>query len=401
MKTYDFIIVGAGVVGLTIARTLAERRYGSVLILEKEPELGRHASGRNSGVLHTGIYYSTDSLKAKLCGEGARLLFEYASERGIQVRKTGKVILPTGPGQERDLQSLYDRARANGAHVEWMDQSRLRQIEPEARACERALYSPETAVIDSLGVLSSLERENTTLGCALIKSAPVLKINSHECQIVTPNETFQYGYLINTAGLYADRIAHWLGVGRRYRILPFKGIYKKLKPEVAKRFCGAIYPVPDLGMPFLGVHLTKTISNEVLVGPTAIPALGRENYGIFEGMQLKDSSQILADLSRMWFGNSDGFRSLVRNELKQYSPHAFLKSAQVLAPNLKRDDLAPGQAMVGIRAQLIDCTKMKLVMDFVIEHGEKSTHVLNAISPAFTSSLAFAKLVVEGLPKNL
>ena len=396
-KNYDFIIVGAGIVGLTLARALSSRRYGSVLLLEKESSLGRHASGRNSGVLHTGIYYAADSLKARVCAEGARLLRAYAEAHSIPINKTGKVIVASSPEAVPMLDVLYRQATANGARVEMITPKQLKEIEPEAQTCEQALLSPETAVIDAHQVLETLAEEINSLGVRLEKTSPVRAIDSERKIVKTEKGEWQYGHLINAAGLHADRIAHWMGVGKQYRILPFKGIYKKLRPDIAQRFRGAIYPVPNLKMPFLGVHFTKTIHGEVIVGPTALPALGRENYGIMDGLELKELPVILRDLLIMTGRNQDGFRNLVKEESGKCLPPIFLRSAQRLVPSITSRDFLTGEAKVGIRAQLVNQETMKLVMDFVVEKGPHSTHILNAISPAFTGSMSFANLIVDKL----
>ncbi len=400
MNKYDFVIVGGGIVGLTIARALSKHRLGSVLILEKEAELGRHASGKNSGVLHAGIYYGTDSLKAKVCVEGSRLMREYAQEHGIPVLKTGKVIVATEPSAVSTIDQLYRRAITNGARVEKISPQKLQQIEPEAHTCEIALFSPDTAVIDPHHVLSALETEIKSLGIELKKNVPVCEIDETKQIAKTKNDCFEYGHLINAAGLHADRIAHWMGVGKQYRILPFKGIYRKLTPNAALRIRGSIYPTLDIRMPFLGVHLTRTIHGEVIVGPTAIPAFGRENYHFFDDLNFKDSSAIIKDLLIMIGRNQDGIRNLVKEEVTKYIGSGLLRRVQKLAPSIQKEEILPEEAAVGIRAQLIDQSTMKLVMDFVLEEGPSSTHILNAISPAFTGSLAFAELVISKIRRR-
>ena len=393
-KSYDFVVVGAGIVGLTIARALVLRRLGRVCLIEKEKKLGVHSSGRNSGVLHTGIYYPPGTLKARVCVSGAKRLFEYALEHGIPVKKTGKVIVATDPRNIPQIDVLHDRAIANGVRAEIIGPDQLKQIEPEAHTFGRALYSPDTAVIDSKKVLEKLEEEVLGLGVALDKESEALDFSIRQKTARTKKNTYAYGHLINAAGLQADKIAHAMGVGMNYRILPFKGIYRKLTPKAASRFKASIYPVPDLEMPFLGVHITRMIDNEVMLGPTAIPALGRENYGLLKGMDLRESPAMLMDLACMVARNTNGFAKMVREELMKYSPAAFLKCSQKLAPSLQAADILPS-GKTGIRAQLVETKSKKLVMDLVIEDGPDSTHVLNAISPAFTSSLSFADVVAE------
>lgn len=396
MKNYDFVIAGSGIIGLAIARSLVQKKAGNICILEKEPELGRHSSGRNSGVLHSGIYYEAGSLKAKLCASGAKRMWEYAKEMGIPVEKMGKVIVAPHPQTAFKVRELYDRAVANGVHVELVDAQRLREIEPQAISCGEAVYSPDTAVIDSKKTLWVLESELGGKKVEVRKSSEVVALDVGKRLAITPKEKYSYGHFINAAGLHADKIAHWEGLGKQYQILPFKGIYRKLAPEAARLFRGSIYPVPDLTVPFLGVHITRTIEDEVMVGPTAIPALGRENYGWFEGLSVRDCPGMLKDLMIMTAQNKDGFRKMVWEELIKYTTAGFLKSVRQLAPIIKKEDLLPA-GKIGLRAQLVNKATMRLEMDFVVENGAHSTHILNAVSPAFTSSFAFADLVVSAI----
>jgi L-2-hydroxyglutarate oxidase LhgO len=393
-RSFDILIVGAGIIGLTIARALRKRGYKHIGILEKEAELGQHASGRNSGVLHAGIYYATDSLKARFCSVGSRLLQEYAAENAIPFKRTGKVIVVPSPEQLPQIDILFERAKTNGIRVEKIDVKQLMEIEPEAKTHEVALLSPDTAVIDSMGVLKTLEKELESLGVLILKSEKLHRIDAEKQIAITGSGSFAFGHLINAAGLYADKIAHWMGVGRRYRILPFKGIYHKLDHEKAKRFRGAIYPVPDLRFPFLGVHVTRTVADEVIVGPTAMPALGRENYGMFDGIHLSDLLFMARDLAIMGVKNTDGFRSMVIEELNKYRRSGFVKCVRAIVPSVKERDLM-FSGKVGLRAQLVDEREMKLVTDFIVQNGLHSTHVLNAVSPAFTCSFAFAEFVTD------
>ena len=398
-KPYDFVIIGGGVVGLTVARDLALKRLGRVCILEKEKKIGAHSSGRNSGVLHAGIYYPPDSLKAKVCVSGARRMFDYALEHGIPVKKTGKVIVATDPRNVSQIDVLYERALANGVRVEKIDPARLKQIEPEAHTFEKALYSPDTAVIDPKKTLEKIEEEIKNLGVHLDKQAEARGFQMSRKTVRTASCEYSYGHLINAAGLHADKIAHAMGVGTRYRILPFKGIYRKLIPSAATRFRASIYPVPDPEMPFLGVHITRTIDDEVMLGPTAIPALGRENYGLFKGLDLRESPAMFGTLALMVARNTHGFANMVREEFLKYGKSRFLKAVRKLAPALQSEDILPSDK-IGIRAQLVDIRAKKLVMDLVIEKGPDSTHILNAISPAFTSAFSFAEVITDQITRH-
>ena len=394
LNNYDFVIAGAGIVGLTIARELANRGHGSVAVLEKEPEVGRHSSGRNSGVLHAGIYYGSDTLKAQVCAAGSRLMQQYAEEHGIRLKRNGKVIVATSTENMAQIDVLLERGRNNGIRVEKITAEELTEIEPEAQTKGFALHSPDTAVVDSTGILSALVSELDDLGVTLLKNSEVIGVEERNRILQVSSGPVGYGYLVNAAGLHADRLAHWMGVGEPYQILPFKGIYKKLRPEKAKKFRGSIYPAPDLRVPFLGVHITPGIHGQTLVGPTAIPAFGRENYGWVRGIRMGEAAQMLGILTRMVALNKNGFRRMVREELGRYSSRGFLSATQSLATSISGDDILPSRK-VGLRPQLVRTDTLELVMDFVLETGESSLHVLNAISPAFTSSLRLAQLIVD------
>jgi len=397
IKNFDYVIIGAGIVGMTIARALCKKGIKSIAIIEKESGVGKHTSGRNSGVLHSGVYYPSDSLKAKFCSTGSKLMRAYADEKGVKYKTTGKVIVALNNEQMPMIDFLYQRGLANGVKVKKISLAELNDLEPEAKSFGEALHCPETAVIDSKSILKQLTDELADLGIQIFFDEKVKQINVSERSIMTEKNKFSYGHLVNAAGLHADRLAHQMEVGLKYKIMPFKGLYKKIIPTQESRFRGSIYPVPDLKFPFLGVHITRTADEHVYVGPTAIPAFGRENYGVIAGMSPLEFAPISYGLSKMFFNNHDNFRNYVSAEMGKYSKTGFWKCVKALAPNLAVSDLESSEK-VGIRAQLVDQEKMKFVMDFVVEKGSDSTHILNAISPAFTCSFAFADWIVQGLP---
>lgn len=396
MKHYDYIIVGAGIVGLTLARELLARDEAArILILEKEPEVGRHGSGRNSGVLHSGIYYPEGSLKARMCADGARMMAEYCDANGLPIARLGKVILPVRPDDGPQLDLLYRRASANGARVELLDEKQLRDKEPSARSVTgKALYSPGTSVVEPGAILRHLLGELQAAGVDIAFGSTVNDADPEHSRLTTPGGKFTYGWLFNCTGQYADKVGQRFGVGRHYTLLPFKGIYYRLSPQ-SKVVCNSlIYPVPDLKVPFLGVHYTRKIDGSVYLGPTAVPALGREHYRGIEGMNLSDSVAILFRLAQQYAYDKQGFRRFSHSEALRFFKSKFAEAARLLTPGLRNEDLLACDK-VGIRAQLLDIEKHELVMDFVVENGVNSTHVLNAISPAFTSSMSFAKYIVD------
>jgi len=391
----DYLIVGGGIVGLTVAREL-RKRYptASIALLEKEAVLGKHASGRNSGVLHSGIYYDSGTLKAKVCAEGARRMKAFAAEHGINCQHSGKVIVATSVQDLPVIERLLKNARENGIRAVRLDEQGIHQIEPHAGVYQQGIHCPDTAVIDSKAVISKLQELLINDGVKIFFNAPVSSINTEARKVITPIGEFGYKYLFNCAGASADKVAKFFGLGLDYALLPFKGIYFKLRPERAHLVHANIYPVPNVNQPFLGVHLTRVASGDVYAGPTAIPALGRENYGILQGAQLGESLRVGFEVSKMYLANHQNFRQLVHTELGKYRKKNFFAAVRKLMPELTYDDLVSSDK-VGIRPQLINVREKRLEMDYVIEKSSDSLHVLNAISPAFTSSLAFAEWIVD------
>ncbi len=395
MDSCDQLIIGAGIVGLAVARELRKRLPQSkILILEKEDGPGRHASGRNSGVLHSGIYYPPQSLKAKVCKEGARRMAAFCEERKLPLRKGGKIIIATKAEELAPLQALMENARANQIRAELLDEDQIRKIEPHAKPYKQGIYLPEVSVIDGLAVLNELVRELKETGIEICFGEAVKSIDPKAREVKTLRNRYGYGHLFNCAGAYADRMAKFFGLADGYALVPFKGTYCDLRPERAHLVNSNIYPVPDPQVPFLGVHFTRSVDGQVHAGPTAIPALGRENYGIFEGLNFAETPAILGTFSGMFFA-SEKFRRLAFREWSNYWKPHFVAEAKKLIPEIKSEDLV-ASPKVGIRPQLVDLKTNSLVMDYVMEKTADSTHVLNAISPAFTSAFSFAEVLVNG-----
>ncbi len=401
MKYRDFVVIGAGIVGLTIARLLKmQNPNAKVVVFEKEGLLGLHGSGRNSGVLHSGIYYAPDSLKAKICVSGSQKMARYCKDNNLPFNNMGKVIISTKPENDKQIDVLHARAIANNVNAKVIDREELRNIEPEANnRAEKALYSPTTSVIDPKSVLGFIHQEISELGVELIFGLQIKLVDSDASTIKTNHGEFKYGKLFNAAGQYSDKVAHLFGAGRRYTMIPFKGQYYALKNSENFTFNGLIYPVPDLNMPFLGVHSVKTINDEIYFGPSAVPALGRENYSGIEGIRLSESMDIALHLLKQFYYNKQGFRSYAYEEATRIFKRNFVKGVKALVPNIKSSSINMS-SKVGIRAQLVDTQARELVTDFVVEHKDNATHILNAISPAFTCSFSFAEWVVGGDSTN-
>ena len=392
----EILIVGAGIIGLTIARELVSTGHGDIVIIEKEPELGVHASGRNSGVLHAGIYYSPDSLKARSCLNGNFLMRAYCKEKGLPLLESGKVIVTRTAAELPVLDELERRATANGAKVEMVDERQLAQIEPNAKTVERALFSHYTAVVDPKAVLKSLKMDLVSsgrvrfhMGCRLtgLKGSGTAQTSLGE---------IGFNRFVNAAGAYCDKVAGFFGIGGKYRLIPFKGVYRLLRKEAPFTVNSNIYPVPDIRNPFLGVHFTRSVHGDVYLGPTAIPAFGRENYGILSGIDAEAFAIAYQDL--VLFLSNPQFRNVALTEPVKYLPSAFYRDAARLVKELSPDDLVAA-SKVGIRPQLVDWETKQLVMDFLVVADGPSIHVLNPISPAFTSSMDLAQgMVAEFFP---
>lgn len=360
MSALDFLVAGAGVIGLSIARELRRRHPRTrIVVLEKEPAVAMHASGRNSGVLHAGFYYSPDSLKAKFTRTGNRLMTEYCVERRLPLLRCGKLVVPRDASELAALDELHRRGLANGIELEMIPADAARAIEPRARVHERALWSPSTSTVDPHAVMEALLRDAREEGI--------------EIRLGTPwRKEMAAGFLINAAGLGAAAIAHSLGLGRRYRMIPFRGLYLYSdEPPGALRT--HIYPVPDPRFPFLGVHFTVTVDGHVKIGPTARPSVA-------DGIRLLLSNRAL------------GAHAFA--ELRKQSRRHMVALASSLATGVRARDYRRWGAP-GVRAQLYDREAGELVMDFVIERDERSLHVLNAVSPGFTCAMSFAQYVVD------
>jgi (S)-2-hydroxyglutarate dehydrogenase len=392
MTKYDFIIIGSGIIGLSMAHAIKNRKKEArILILDKEPGEAKHASGRNSGVLHSGFYYTADSLKAKFTVEGNRAMKAYVKNKGLRLNPCGKLVVAQNEKELGQLDELFRRGQQNGSNVRLIDVSEVFDIDPNALTFKRALYSPDTATIDPKEVCASLKDDllKTNVGFSFDT-----KYLGHTLNIVQTNQgNFEGGKIINCAGLYADRVAQDFGFGKRYTMVPFKGlylIYTKNKTDVNVN----IYPVPNLKNPFLGVHFTKTVDGGIKIGPTAIPAFWRENYDSKYGFSVNEIAETLFIESKLYITNAFNFRSLAHEEMRKASRNYFISLAQSLVEYIDPKGFTQWTEP-GIRAQLLDKQTLSLIQDFVIEGDHKSVHVLNAVSPAFTCAFPFTQYVVD------
>lgn len=389
----DLLVIGGGIVGLATALALTGRHPDlRVAVLEKEPDVGMHQTGHNSGVIHSGIYYRPGSAKARLCVEGARLLRACCAEWGIPVAELGKVIVATDARELPRLDDLYERGRANGVEgLERIGPERLREIEPHAAGL-RALYSPRTASVDFRRVALAMAEAARRRGASVRTATPVTAIRPYADGFVVQagGGEIRARWVINCAGLHADRIAQMVGIAPEIRIIPFRGEYYLLRPERRDLVRGLIYPVPDPEVPFLGVHFTRTVSGEVEAGPNAVLALAREGYSWRHIRPAEVAATLVFPgfwrmAARYWqTGLYEVYRSLSRR--------AFVRTLQRLVPDLRPDDVTRGGA--GVRAQAV-APDGRLLDDFHIVEAPRAIHVLNAPSPAATASLAIGRHIAN------
>jgi len=392
MQTTDFLVIGGGVIGVSIAKRLRTLHPdSSVTLIEKEESCGLHASGRNSGVLHAGFYYSPDSLKAKFTRDGNALLTSYCREKRIPLNCCGKLVVAKDATELPALEELLKRGKTNGVKLEELSEQEAKEIEPRVKTHQRALFSPTTSTVDPKAVLQAMVTDAVSDGVQI--KSEVAFLGKTGRMIQTTECRYEAGYVINAAGLYADKIARQFGFSERYRILPFKGLYLYSdEPPGALRT--NIYPVPDLRNPFLGVHFTVTNEGKAKIGPTAIPALWREQYGGISRFSILEFIQIAARGLSLLGNAGFEFRRLATEEVKKYSRRRMVSLASELVEGVKLENYSKW-GKPGIRAQLLDIKKRRLEMDFVLEGDERSMHVLNAVSPGFTCSLPFADYVCD------
>ena len=392
-RNYDIAIIGGGIIGLATAmRITQEHPDQKVVVIEKESEVARHQTGHNSGVIHAGIYYAPGSQKANFCSTGGRLLREFCDERGVEYEMCGKIIVAVNDSEVPGLEELHRRGTANGAEgLELIGPEELREHEPHV-AGVKAIWSPNTGIIDFTKVSEAYSIEMRESGGDLVLDAEVHSISKSNgsAHIQTGAGDFSARNVINCAGLHADKVARMMDVEIGVRIIPFRGEYFSIKPERSHLVKGLIYPVPDPSLPFLGVHFTKRIDGSVEAGPNAVLALKREGY-TKTSFSFGDTWDTLSypgfwKMSMKYWktGIDEQYRSLVKS--------VFVKSLQTLVPEVTGDDLySPG---AGVRAQVVD-DNGALLQDFSIAQTEGAIHVLSAPSPGATSSLSISRYIVD------
>lgn len=377
------LIVGSGIIGAALARELALRKAGQIHVFEKEEQAGMHASGRNSGVVHSGINQKPGSLKAHMCVKGNELITAFVKKHAVPFEKCGTLVVAQNEREEQVLVQMKEWGEKCGVKkLELLSAKECAKREPTIKA-SKALLSPAGAVIDSRSFLRAVIADAQNYGVTFHFDSSVKRIT--EKGVFTP-KFISGDIMVNAAGLWADIFAHQLGVGKQYSIIPFKGEYRQVSDFSLNAM---VYPVPDLRYPFLGVHLTKGVDGRILAGPSASLAFGREGY-------VRIKKDFARQLTKQQFWKmllSKEFRKLaVHNAKLAFFESAFLQEVHKIAPSITQQQIRPAQA--GIRAQLVN-KQGHLANDIVVEKKNNTLHILNAVSPGMTCSLAFAQYVAD------
>lgn len=399
-NAYDIIIIGAGLVGLSSAYHL-QKAYPNkrILVLEKENDVAVHQSGHNSGVIHSGIYYKPGSLKAQNCISGYSLLVDFAKQNDIPFDICGKIIVATNPGEISSLKNIHERGIGNGLQgLRMISGEEIREIEPHVEG-KQALWVPQAGIIDYPMVAQRLkELFENELGGTVVFNEEVVAIHEDKDEVIidTPTNSYRTSYMVSCAGLHSDRVASFADKGNDLRIIPFKGIYYKLKPEKEYLVNNLVYPVPDPKFPFLGVHFTRMIRGGVEAGPNAVLSLKREGY-TSGSMSWKDTFDTFS-WPGFWKIAAKYGKTGMEEAYRSISKKAFTNAVRKLVPEITEDDLVEGGA--GVRAQA--CSRDgKLVDDFDFKIIGRTLHVRNAPSPAATSCLAIGRTLVEKVAEQM
>lgn len=390
MSTYDFCVIGGGIVGTATALKILEARPGaSLLLLEKADRLGTHQTGHNSGVIHSGIYYAPGSLKAELSRRGAQATKEFAAEHGIPFDECGKLLVATDELEHRRMTALYERSKVNGLDVEVLDAAELHRREPNVAGIG-ALFVPTTGIIDFGRVTQVMGELVRSRGGEIVTGVQVTGIEESAARVTVSagERTWSAERLVVCGGLQSDRLARLAGVQTDVAIVPFRGEYYRLPDSRAGLVKHLIYPIPDPDLPFLGVHLSPMIDGSLTVGPNAVLGLSREGYRK-GSVKVRDVAEYAA-FPGLWRVARTHLRTGVREVRNSLWRRGYLRECQKYCPQLTLDDLQPREAGIRAQAVLRDGT---LVHDFMIEETPRSVHVLNAPSPAATSALPIGELI--------
>lgn len=388
---YDIAVIGGGIVGLATANALLESRPGlRLVLLEAEDRFASHQTGHNSGVIHSGLYYKPGSKKAQYCVEGSEAMYRFCAEHGIAHERCGKIVVATSESEFPRLEELHRRGEANGLKdIRWLTAEEIKEYEPHASGL-RGLHVPQTGIVDYKAVASKMARLAQDRGCKLKVASRLIGLRSIDSGMIlqTYADEIRCKALVNCGGLQSDRVARMSGVNPGVRIVPFRGEYYELIPSRASLVRNLIYPVPDPSFPFLGVHFTRMIGGGVEAGPNAVLAFKREGYKKTD-IKIRDLADTFT-YGGFWKMAARCWKTGMGEMWRSYNKHAFVTALQRLLPDLRDEDVKPGGS--GVRAQAMDPSG-NLVDDFHVVRAPRMIHVLNAPSPAATSSLSIGKAI--------
>lgn len=397
MSKPDIAIVGSGSIGMGIARGLVEKDPGlSITVYEKEHSFGSHASARNSGVLHAGFYYSPESLKARFCREGRDELESLISKYSIPFKKVGKVVVAQNEDEDIRIETLLRRGVANGVQLERLPSSDLSNFEPLAKTFSSFLWSPNTSISNPSLINSAIREELENKGVRFLSKS---KISVNNEVWLNNNQPINAKYYVNAGGAWALDIAHQMNLGKNFRTMPFLGLYKQTT-LVNLPIRTLVYPVPHPINPFLGVHFTLTIDGKVKIGPSALPIIGKDQYTLKSSVSPLEILNYAKNLYSLSKGNKHDLLEMIKYEVPKLITANLVNSAAHLVPAAKQiKDWY--QKSPGIRGQLIDIGSGELVQDFLIENANKSTHVLNAVSPGWTAAIPFGRHIAKSVLERM
>ncbi|MFZ0453698.1 MAG: L-2-hydroxyglutarate oxidase [Ignavibacteriaceae bacterium] len=391
-KLYDIAIIGGGIVGTAAALQILKKKKLSLILIEAENKLAAHQTGRNSGVIHSGLYYKPGSLKASNCVEGRNLLYRFCEENQIKYEQCGKIVVAVNEDEIARLNELERRGRENGLkNIKRLSKDEIKNYEPHAAGIE-GLFVGETGIVDYTEVTKAYEKTILSYEGEVKTGCKFLSLNKNKDELIlnTSTEEIRTKFLINCGGLQSDRIAALCGLNTDVQIIPFRGEYYKIKKEKEYLVKNLIYPVPDPRFPFLGVHFTRMINGGIEAGPNAVLAFKREGYN-FKDFSLKDISEMI-NFPGFWKMGRKYYKTGFHEFYRSLSKSAFVTALQKLVPGINEDDVTPYKA--GVRAQAVD-NNGNLLDDFRIIENDNMVHILNAPSPAATASLSIGEKIAS------
>lgn len=395
-QSYNLVVIGAGIIGLVSALKIKQKFPDyKILILDKEKNSVSHGTGRNSGVIHSGIYYPPETLRAKYCVSGSKQMKEYVKEKNLWIDECGKILLPTSKESLKTIDILMERSIKNGVEANLLSAKQINELEPNANPVyDIGIHIPFTSIVDPKEVALSIKHDLEKLGVEILYSSAVSEIDSESGLVKFNNNEITSNLIINSAGLQSDTIAKKANYKTDYSFSPFKGKYWYVS-DAGFKMTRLLYPIPNLDLPFLGIHTVHNKKGKVYIGPSSTPVFGRENYSGLKGLKISEFIYLLFSFTKKILFNTNGLRTLAFREFSLILPNGVFNEAKNLVKGLNKSSFKLSNEKVGIRSQIFDKKERSLVSDFMVEKQHKVIHILNAISPAFTASFGLADYILE------